>query len=586
MPGDGWKGATMQDFRRAHVLAAARRAAFDRRVRTSAILGVVASFVMAPAAGAEVKGNRVIEVAHGRDLVIMDGYPGNKELVVEVVRNGVTIATTTETHYKTDSTGFLEVNHVGQTDCFDGNTAPDIRPGDTIRTTVGDPAESTDIDTMIVQNVTYDGAPVERMIARTIPAEVDPVTQEIVTPESTVMEGTGIYEVRGTALHADGVTRLEGEIEVRLNHPARANWDASDRRDWRVTAEAGDDGRYMAEFDTAGSSADQGAIADAEMAALWLGSTSELSSYDGPGSPCNPAPNAGITKVSPRVVNLDTESITLEGYAPADAEVKVGEDLVQASPEGGWTYSMPAAELADGPLTLTAVIDGVPVSRTIMVDRTAPGTPTANLPSGEHTMPQTIHLGGENELRYTTDGSAPSQASLKYTGGISVTGNLTIKAVAVDAAGNLSPVATFAYTEKPVVREVPPPAPEPVIVERPVVSEVVREVVREVVVPAPAPVVLPAPQPVVVAPPAVAGIDKVTGPKRVTLAAARKGIRIKVGTKAASITVKANRGGRLTVARKTASGYTLVFTAKRRGIYKLTIAAPNAAAKVITVKVR
>src|SRR5215210_5413849 len=113
----------MKESTQARVLAAARRAAFDRRVGTSAFLAAVAAFAMTPGADAAVKGNRVIEVSHGRDLVIVNGYPGNRELVVEVVRKGVTIATTADTHYKTDSSGFLEINHVGATDCFDGNTA-------------------------------------------------------------------------------------------------------------------------------------------------------------------------------------------------------------------------------------------------------------------------------------------------------------------------------------------------------------------------------------------------------------------------------------------------------------------------------
>ena len=84
-------------------------------------------------------------------------------------------------------------------------------------------------------------------------------------------------------------------------------------------------------------------------------------------------------------------------------------------------------------------------------DTTPPAAPTASLPAGEVALPQTIHLSGEN-VRYTTDGSEPTAASTPYAGGISVTSALTIKAIAVDAAGNVSPVATFAYTEEPVVR--------------------------------------------------------------------------------------------------------------------------------------
>ena len=208
-------------------------------------------------------------------------------------------------------------------------------------------------------------------------------------------------------------------------------------------------------------------------------------------------------------------------------------------------------------------------------DTTPPAVPTAGLPAGEIALPQTIHLSGEN-VRYTTDGSDPTAASTPYTDGISVTSALTIKAVAIDAAGNVSPVATFAYTEKPVVRVIQP-TPEPVVVERPVqvVTQVVREIVREV----PATTVRPAAA-------AAAGIGKVAAPRRVSLARARKGVAVTVSTKAAFIRATASRGARVTAARKPGTGYALVFTARRTGTYKVTIAVPQASAKVVTITVR
>src|SRR3712207_8037051 len=62
------------------------------------------------------------------------------------------------------------------------------------------------------------------------------------------------------------------------------------------------------------------------------------------------------------------------------------------------------------------------------LSRSAPAAPTANLASGDHELPQTIHLGGEG-IRYTTDGSDPTAASTSYAGGIHVTSDLTIKAI-------------------------------------------------------------------------------------------------------------------------------------------------------------
>jgi len=558
----------MQDFRSGRAQAGGRRTCVHRRCAAGAIVGAVAALGLTPAADAAVKSPRSIEVAHGRDLVILSDYPKNTPVTVDVLRAGVVIATSTQ--YETDSSGLLELNHVGGDDCFDGGTAPDIRPGDMVQTTI----RGDDVDFMVVQNVTYDGPPVERTrtVTTTTP-NPDPTLPDI---EVTTVERTGVFEVTGTALAADGVTPLEGDIEVRLNHPARRIWENTGRRDWRVTAQADANGRYVAAFDTDGSAADKAVIEDAEMAALWLGSTTELSGYDGTGSPCNPAPNAGITSVTPAVVNGAAQEITVSGFAPAGAAVTLNGVDVPVTPQGGWSATISALNLADGPYTVTAVIDGVPESRTIRVDRTAPAAPAADLPSGEYTLPQVIQLYGENEVRYTTDGSEPTKASPKATGAITLTTARTIKAIAVDAAGNAGPVATFTYTEKPARVVLPP---EPVIVERPI--EVVRELIREVPVAAP-----PAPvgTPVVVRP--AARIDSVVAPRTVRLSAARKGVRIVIATTATSIRVAASGGAKITALHRTAGGYALRLRATRKGAYKVTVRLRNGATKVVTVNVR
>ena len=206
-------------------------------------------------------------------------------------------------------------------------------------------------------------------------------------------------------------------------------------------------------------------------------------------------------------------------------------------------------------------------------DTVAPAAPTASLPGGEIALPQTIHLNGEN-VRYTTDGSEPTVASTPYAGGISVTSALTIKAIAVDAAGNVSPVAAFAYTEKPVARVIQPV--QTVVVDRPgeLRTEVIREVLREV----------PA-TPVTRSAAAVAGIDRVSAPRRVSLRRARTGVAMTVSTKAGFLRATASRGAKVT-ARKRGAGFDLLFTARRTSTYKVTVAVPQATAKVITITVR
>lgn len=52
---------------------------------------------------------------------------------------------------------------------------------------------------------------------------------------------------------------------------------------------------------------------------------------------------------------------------------------------------------------------------------------------------------GTTSIYYTADGTIPTQFSTKYSGAIAVNSNKTVKAIAVDAAGNVSRVYVFSY---------------------------------------------------------------------------------------------------------------------------------------------
>jgi hypothetical protein len=142
---------------------------------------------------------------------------------------------------------------------------------------------------------------------------------------------------------------------------------------------------------------------------------------------------------------------------------------------------------------------------------------------------------------------------VKFSGPISLTGDRTIKAVAIDAAGNVSAVATFSYTQKPA------PAVEPVVVEKPV--DVIREIVRP------------------------ARIGKVVAPRSVTLAKARNGVAITVGTTSTTLEAKTDKRAKVRVSRRAAGGFTVLFKATRKGAYKVTISLPGGAGRVVSLKV-
>src|SRR5437660_4489711 len=74
--------------------------------------------------------------------------------------------------------------------------------------------------------------------------------------------------------------------------------------------------------------------------------------------------------------------------------------------------------------------------------------PTFNPPGGMYTTPQSVTLSDAPSatIYYTTDGSTPTTASTVYTGAISVTQSMTIKAMAAASGMANSSVVSATYT--------------------------------------------------------------------------------------------------------------------------------------------
>ena len=100
-------------------------------------------------------------------------------------------------------------------------------------------------------------------------------------------------------------------------------------------------------------------------------------------------------------------------------------------------------------------------NKALIIDTTPPSTPSALPAAGTYTAVQSVALSssGSSAIYYTTDGSAPTTGSNSYSSAISVGGSMTIKALAVDLAGNESEILESAYvinldTDAPVISNI------------------------------------------------------------------------------------------------------------------------------------
>ena len=88
------------------------------------------------------------------------------------------------------------------------------------------------------------------------------------------------------------------------------------------------------------------------------------------------------------------------------------------------------------------------VTATYTIDLAAPSMPSFSIAAGTYSCEQTVELTADagTTIYYTTDGTEPTTKSTPYTEAITVSATTTIKAIAVDADGNKSAVASASYS--------------------------------------------------------------------------------------------------------------------------------------------
>jgi hypothetical protein len=437
---------------------------------------VVAGTAWASLTGPGVREGKNISVFHGSDFVAAFGYALGEDLTVDVFRNGVKIGTASGPARSTPEGPGLEVNHgidIGTPqpgDCWEGIT-PDILPGDHV--VVTDAAGAT--DEVLVDDVVITGGP---EVDTSTPSEWDIV-------------------LKGRASYADGTPIPVEQLaaEMRQDEPRYEAAATTVERDPNVA-----DGwvaRYGSPHFANGSPYiarnREGLNAAAEKQAILNGNhevgyghieplpaetqLAELGAAGGPALGCEASTreeNAAAT-TDDGIVNRASGDLQLNGVAaestsavrgslsssrggtvPFDATASLSPNL---EGQKTWTVTIPRAQLGglnDGTLGTSVrytVPDGAATKEvrgkelSLLKDTVAP-RPAANPKAGTYKRSLSVTLktaGGDDEIHFTQNGTRPTLDSRLFEGPIRVTKSQTIKAIAVDPAGNTSDAASFRY---------------------------------------------------------------------------------------------------------------------------------------------
>src|SRR3954454_21787112 len=409
-------------------------------------------------------GTHTISVLPDASALELSTYPGSTPVTVEVERNGVTLATASLT---TDGAGDAAVNG-GTMDCWSDAT-PDIMPGDVVQVSG--------------------------------PGFVDTKTVDDITSSRPVQTGPGTVVVHGHGQTADGTPLPVESIETRIIGSAKDRF-ANGRRDLRaggtneypLVQDAGNPTAFTATFSGLSSADVSKVLSSIEVREIFTDTEDPSQtiatspSARGPAPPCStPMRRDAITRANHAAVNAANvgSDLVLSGVTQNADAVTVNLDdesgrrvtihATVSMPSGAQTFTatVPAdrvGALRDGTLTASATytIGGMDISGgdlSLVKDTVVPPAPTATPGPRTYLGPQSVTLSDDDataKIHWTAGTATPTADSPAFTTPILVTASQVIRALAVDRAGNASPVSAFSFEiAVPVVPAPGNAAPQP-----------------------------------------------------------------------------------------------------------------------------
>src|SRR3954447_4910230 len=424
--------------------------------------------------GGVVVAGHTITVLPDTSALELSGFPGSTPVQIDVTRDGVQLATGTLT---TDAAGDGAMNG-GTLDCWTDAT-PDILPGDVVRVTGPDFVDTKTVDDITTSRAMKTGA-------GTVDVHGHAAAPGVVHGHAPAPDGTPLPVASIEA-------RIIGSTQTPFSN-GRRDLRAGGTNDFPLTQDASDPTAFTATFSGLTANDVASALDAVGVRGIFTDTLdpsqtiAESPVARGPAPPCTtPMRRDAITRANHMTVNASNvgSDLVLSGVTQNADAVTVNLDdesgrrvtipATLSMPSGAQTFTatVPAdrvGALRDGTLTASATytIGGMDISGndlTLVKDTVVPAAPTATPGPRTYLGPQSVTLADDDasaKIHWTAGTATPTADSPVFTSPILVTASQVIRAVAVDRAGNASPVSAFSFEiAVPVVPAPANAAPQP-----------------------------------------------------------------------------------------------------------------------------